>query len=118
MFHRNELVGPGVGIPLFLFRYEKAPLTTLELDIMSLFLAHVKHFFHVRLGKNTKLVEDKRRHKAVWPDMLETLRETGWRNYSLEAKDLSSSPDAGEPKKQLQRSFASLRMTACLSFDF
>ena len=23
------------------------------------------------------------RHAAVWPDMLEALRDTGWRNYSL-----------------------------------
>jgi len=27
--------------------------------------------------------EYKERHAAVWPDMLEALRETGWRNYSL-----------------------------------
>ena len=30
-----------------------------------------------------KLAEYKERHKAVWPDMLQALRETGWRNYSL-----------------------------------
>lgn len=23
------------------------------------------------------------RHRAVWPDMLAALRDTGWRNYSL-----------------------------------
>lgn len=23
------------------------------------------------------------RHRAVWPDMLEALRQAGWRNYSL-----------------------------------
>jgi L-rhamnose mutarotase len=30
-----------------------------------------------------KIDEYKRRHAAVWPDMLHALRETGWRNYSL-----------------------------------
>jgi L-rhamnose mutarotase len=30
-----------------------------------------------------RLEEYKRRHAAVWPEMLEALRETGWRNYSL-----------------------------------
>ena len=30
-----------------------------------------------------KLAEYKRAHEAVWPEMLEALRETGWANYSL-----------------------------------
>lgn len=30
-----------------------------------------------------RLQEYKVRHKAVWPEMLEALRETGWHNYSL-----------------------------------
>jgi L-rhamnose mutarotase len=30
-----------------------------------------------------RLEEYKERHKAVWPEMLAALRETGWRNYSL-----------------------------------
>jgi L-rhamnose mutarotase len=29
------------------------------------------------------LDEYKRRHAAVWPEMLDALRRTGWRNYSL-----------------------------------
>ncbi|HEU5472912.1 MAG TPA: L-rhamnose mutarotase [Actinophytocola sp.] len=29
------------------------------------------------------LEEYRRRHAHVWPEMLEALRETGWRNYSL-----------------------------------
>ncbi|PYV12140.1 MAG: L-rhamnose mutarotase [Acidobacteria bacterium] len=33
--------------------------------------------------KSERLEEYKERHKAVWPEMLEALRETGWRNYSL-----------------------------------
>ena len=27
--------------------------------------------------------EYRRRHAAVWPEMLQALRETGWHNYSL-----------------------------------
>jgi L-rhamnose mutarotase len=30
-----------------------------------------------------RLEEYKRRHAAVWPDMLRALHETGWNNYSL-----------------------------------
>ena len=30
-----------------------------------------------------RLAEYKERHKAVWPEMLQALRETGWHNYSL-----------------------------------
>jgi L-rhamnose mutarotase len=30
-----------------------------------------------------RLEEYKVRHRAVWPEMLDALRETGWRNYSL-----------------------------------
>ncbi len=30
-----------------------------------------------------KIEEYKARHRAVWPEMQQALRETGWRNYSL-----------------------------------
>jgi len=30
-----------------------------------------------------RLEEYKARHREVWPEMLEALRATGWRNYSL-----------------------------------
>jgi L-rhamnose mutarotase len=33
--------------------------------------------------KASRLAEYRRRHEAVWPEMLAALRETGWRNYSL-----------------------------------
>ncbi|HZP16874.1 MAG TPA: L-rhamnose mutarotase [Terriglobales bacterium] len=33
--------------------------------------------------KPDRLEEYKRRHRAVWPEMLQALRETGWNNYSL-----------------------------------
>lgn len=33
------------------------------------------------------LDEYRRHHEAVWPDMLDALRRTGWRNYSLFLRD-------------------------------
>ncbi len=33
--------------------------------------------------KQDMLEEYKRRHAAVWPEMLQALRATGWHNYSL-----------------------------------
>ncbi len=37
--------------------------------------------------KPERLAEYKRRHKNVWPEMLEALRQTGWWNYSLFLRD-------------------------------
>ena len=34
-----------------------------------------------------RLEEYRRRHEAVWPSMLEALREAGWRDYSLFLRD-------------------------------
>lgn len=33
--------------------------------------------------KPDRLDEYRERHRAVWPEMQEALRSTGWRNYSL-----------------------------------
>ena len=37
--------------------------------------------------KKERLAEYKEKHKAVWPEMLQALRETGWHNYSLFLRD-------------------------------
>ncbi len=34
-----------------------------------------------------RMAEYVERHRAVWPDMLAALRDTGWRNYSLFLRD-------------------------------
>ena len=34
-----------------------------------------------------RLAEYKERHKEVWPEMREALRQTGWGNYSLFLRD-------------------------------
>ncbi|MCI0397738.1 MAG: L-rhamnose mutarotase [Chloroflexi bacterium] len=33
--------------------------------------------------KQDKIVEYKKHHEAVWPEMLDALRRNGWHNYSL-----------------------------------
>src|SRR3982751_6603125 len=67
----------------------------------------MRYCFHlqVRPERMTEYVE---RHQAVWPEMQQALRATGWRNYSLflrpdglligyvEADDLSASQAAME----------------------
>jgi L-rhamnose mutarotase len=37
--------------------------------------------------KKDKLDEYKKHHEAVWPEMLDALRRTGWHNYSLFLRD-------------------------------
>jgi L-rhamnose mutarotase len=37
--------------------------------------------------KESRLEEYKRYHQAVWPEMLQALRDAGWHNYSLFVRD-------------------------------
>lgn len=37
--------------------------------------------------RTERLEEYKARHREVWPEMLQALRETGWHNYSLFLRD-------------------------------
>jgi L-rhamnose mutarotase len=37
--------------------------------------------------KEEKIEAYKKHHQAVWPEMLEALRRTGWHNYSLFMRD-------------------------------
>ncbi len=37
--------------------------------------------------KPDKMDEYRARHQAVWPEMMEALRRTGWHNYSLFIRD-------------------------------
>ena len=43
----------------------------------------MKRICFVLQVKPDRLEEYKERHRAVWPEMLQALRETGWQNYSL-----------------------------------
>jgi L-rhamnose mutarotase len=44
---------------------------------------HLKRVCFILQVKPERLEEYKRRHGAVWPEMLAALRESGWNNYSL-----------------------------------
>jgi L-rhamnose mutarotase len=37
--------------------------------------------------KRDRLAEYRERHRHVWPEMLDALREAGWHNYSLFLRD-------------------------------
>ena len=37
--------------------------------------------------RQDKIAEYKEHHKKVWPEMLDALQRTGWRNYSLFLRD-------------------------------
>jgi L-rhamnose mutarotase len=47
---------------------------------VNLSLDRVCFVLKVRPDRHTEYAK---RHEAVWPEMLETLRRAGWRNYSL-----------------------------------
>jgi len=49
----------------------------------------MKRICFVLQVKPDRLEEYKRRHRAVWPEMLNALRETGWTNYSRRAFSIS-----------------------------
>jgi L-rhamnose mutarotase len=67
----------------------------------------MRYCFHLQVDPN-RMAEYVERHNAVWPEMLDALRATGWRNYSLflrsdglligyvEADDLAASQAAME----------------------
>jgi len=46
-------------------------------------MAHRKRVCFQFQVKKDRIDEYKARHRAVWPDMLDALRQTGWSNYSL-----------------------------------
>jgi L-rhamnose mutarotase len=43
---------------------------------------HKRVCFQLQVKKD-RMDEYKARHRAVWPEMLDALRQTGWNNYSL-----------------------------------
>jgi L-rhamnose mutarotase len=43
----------------------------------------MKRICFVLQVKTELLAEYKERHRSVWPEMINALRETGWNNYSL-----------------------------------
>lgn len=59
--------------------------------------------------------EYRERHAAVWPDMLQALRASGWRNYSLFLRDdglLIGYVEADQPLEALQEAMAATEVNA------
>jgi L-rhamnose mutarotase len=59
--------------------------------------------------RKDRLDDYKRQHQAVWAEMLQALRETGWTNYSLFLRDdgllvgYLETPDFGEALRGMSR---------------
>ncbi|GGO37389.1 L-rhamnose mutarotase [Deinococcus humi] len=49
--------------------------------------AHPQRVCFLLQVRPERLAEYRERHRAVWPEMLAALSETGWHNYSLFLKD-------------------------------
>jgi len=65
-----------------------------------------------------RLEEYRRRHKDVWPEMLDALRETGWHNYSLFLRPdgllvgYLETPDFAQARARMQRLAVNARWQA------
>ena len=59
-----------------------------------------------------ELIEDyKEHHRLVWPEMLDALRENGWRNYSLFIRDDGTLFGYFETPESLQAAQAGMAQT-------
>jgi L-rhamnose mutarotase len=54
----------------------------------------MRYCFHLQI-RPERMAEYVARHQAVWPDMQDALRATGWRNYSLFLRSDGRPPDEG-----------------------
>lgn len=62
-----------------------------------------------------RIDEYRKRHTAVWPEMLHALHATGWRNYSLFLRDdglLIGYVEAEAPLETLQEAMAATEVNA------
>ena len=62
--------------------------------------------------KKDMIDEYKKHHEAVWPEMLDALRRTGWRNYSLFLRDDGLLFGYFEAEEDLQTSLAGMEKEA------
>jgi L-rhamnose mutarotase len=74
MVRHRRLTG-GYSPPTFVLKHFKSREASLNRYCFQL---------QVRPDRMAEYVE---RHRRVWPEMLDALRETGWRNYSLFLRD-------------------------------
>ena len=72
-------------------------------------MKRIGFIFKVKQG----MIEDyKKHHAAVWPEMLDALRRTGWHNYSLFMRDDGLIFGYFEAEKDLQASQAAMAKEA------
>ena len=68
-----------------------------------------------------RLDEYREAHKAVWPELLEALRDAGWRNYSLFLRDdglligYAEADDLTEAQQKVARTEVNARWQAAMS---
>jgi L-rhamnose mutarotase len=68
-----------------------------------------------------RLDEYREAHRAVWPELLETLRDAGWRNYSLFLRDdglligYAEADDLAAAQERLARTEVNARWQAAMS---
>lgn len=74
--------------------------------------------------KSGRLDEYRQRHQAVWPEMLQALRDAGWRNYSLFLREdglligYLETPDFERSRELMARSDANRRWQAQMAEFF
>ena len=68
-----------------------------------------------------RLDEYREAHEAVWPELLEALRDAGWRNYSLFLRDdglligYAEADDLTEAQQKVARTEVNARWQAAMS---
>ena len=68
-----------------------------------------------------RLDEYREAHRAVWPELLEALRDAGWRNYSLFLRDdglligYAEADDLGVAQERVARTEVNTRWQAAMS---
>ncbi len=69
----------------------------------------------------TRLEEYRERHRAVWPELLEVLRDAGWRNYSLFLRDdglligFAEADDLAEAQRRVAATDVNFRWQASMA---
>ena len=80
--------------------------------------AHPQRVCFLLQVRPERLAEYRERHRAVWPEMLAALSETGWHNYSLFLKDdgllvgYFETPDLGAAREGMARRDVNARWQA------
>ena len=68
-----------------------------------------------------RLEEYREAHRAVWPELLEALRDAGWRNYSLFLRDdglligYAEADDLGAAQERVARTEVNARWQAAMA---